>query len=118
MTTPRRSQDVRPTTLRGLLALIGVLAIALVGAGCGDDDDDGDDGASGGRDLFINTCGSCHTLEDAGTGGQVGPELTGGGYDAETVASIITNGQGAMPAGLLSGDDQTAVADYVAEASQ
>ena len=69
------------------------------------------------RELFAQTCGSCHTLEDAGSAGQVGPELTGGGYEADAVAAIIADGQGAMPAGLLSGDDADAVAEYVAGAS-
>ena len=107
-------------------------ALALLGAGCGDDDEDdggsdggdsaaetGDGGDDGdGRDLFIQTCGGCHTLDDAGTAGQIGPVLTGGAYDAATVEDVIETGRGSMPAGLLAGDDAAAVAEYVSEASQ
>ena len=30
-----------------------------------------------GRDLFVATCGGCHTLSAAGTSGTVGPDLDG-----------------------------------------
>ena len=87
--------------------------------------DEGDEGTedgggadiAAGKDLFVSTCGGCHTLDDAGTGGAVGPELSGGGYDAETVADAIANGQGAMPGGLLDGEDADNVAAYVADAT-
>jgi cytochrome c oxidase subunit 2 len=31
--------------------------------------------AAAGKQIFADTCGSCHTLADAGTAGQIGPDL-------------------------------------------
>ncbi len=33
----------------------------------------GSGGAADGESVFVDSCGSCHTLEAAGTSGQVGP---------------------------------------------
>lgn len=71
-----------------------------------------------GKELFISSgCGACHTLADAGGTGQVGPQLDGAGIDAETAATTIRNGSGAMPPfeGRLSDDEIQAVAQYVAD---
>ncbi|HHW36035.1 MAG TPA: cytochrome c [Bacillales bacterium] len=63
--------------------------------------------------LFAQSCASCHgqNLE-----GGVGPDLTqvGGRLDAAGIENIIVNGQLAMPAGLLQGDDAKAVSDWLA----
>jgi hypothetical protein len=64
--------------------------------------------------TFVKTCGGCHTLADAGTHGTVGPDLDQLKPDEQTVANQIKNGGGAMPAGLLTGQDLTDVAAYVA----
>jgi cytochrome c551 len=69
------------------------------------------------RTMFSETCGSCHVLADAGTSGTVGPALDGLGLTADDVAAQIANGGGAMPPGLLSGEDAEAVAAYVAAAA-
>ncbi len=54
--------------------------------------------ASPGRKLFVDwSCGSCHTLKDAGGSGHVGPELDGAKLSKAFVAGRITNGQGSMP---------------------
>jgi mono/diheme cytochrome c family protein len=63
---------------------------------------------------FANTCGGCHTLSDAGTSGNVGPNLDQTSYDAAAIEEQIKNGGGAMPPGLLQGDEAKAVAAYVA----
>ncbi len=79
--------------------------------------EEGDEDA---RQLFIANCGTCHTLEAAGTFGVVGPnldELLGvgtpeGNYDR--VLAAIENGvQGRMPARILAGESADEVADYV-----
>jgi mono/diheme cytochrome c family protein len=56
------------------LALIGA-ALALGGCGgtVGFDDSSGD--KIRGRELFVQHCGSCHTLADADTTGEIGPNL-------------------------------------------
>jgi mono/diheme cytochrome c family protein len=63
---------------------------------------------------FVSTCGACHTLADAGTKGNVGPNLDTLKPDAARVAKQITNGGAVMPAGLLKGQDVKDVAAYVA----
>jgi cytochrome c6 len=78
-------------------------------------------GGSSGADLaagktaFTATCGGCHTLKDAGTTGNVGPDLDSlAPLTAERVAAQIKNGGGPMPPKLLSGKDAENTAAYVA----
>jgi cytochrome c553 len=66
------------------------------------------------KPTFAKTCGACHTLADAGTSGNVGPNLDDLKPDEATVAHQIKNGGGGMPPGLLSGQDLKDVAAYVA----
>ncbi len=69
------------------------------------------------RDLFSEKCASCHALADADATGAVGPNLDDTDLDADAIESQIVNGGGAMPPGLLQGDDATSVAEYVAAAA-
>lgn len=71
------------------------------------------------KELFVTNCGSCHTMEAAGTDGIVGPNLddllgvTAGAND-QRVLTAITNGvEGRMPADILRGRQATIVSDYV-----
>ncbi len=62
-------------TLRALLAL-AVAGAALLAAACGGravDSSSAD--ANAGKTLFSQNCGGCHALADAGTTGNVGPNL-------------------------------------------
>jgi len=62
-------------TLRRLLPL-ALAGAALLAAGCGGravDSSSAD--ASAGKTLFSQNCGGCHTLADAGTTGNLGPNL-------------------------------------------
>jgi cytochrome c551 len=71
-----------------------------------------------GQELFVETCGSCHTLDAAGTQGQIGPNLGDIPLDEGEVLTAIENGgkgTGNMPAGLLSGKDAEDVAAFVAK---
>ncbi len=70
-----------------------------------------------GRTLFISTCGRCHTLADAGTGGMVGPALDSP-WLASRVRETIADGPGGMPEQLLTGVRAAEVAAYVAAATQ
>jgi mono/diheme cytochrome c family protein len=65
------------------------------------------------KKTFSTTCGGCHTLADAGTSGNVGPNLDQLKPDEATVAHQIKVGGGAMPPGLLKGQDLKDVAAYV-----
>jgi mono/diheme cytochrome c family protein len=68
-----------------------------------------------GKSIFTATCGSCHTLADAGTTGTVGPNLDDAKPPKALVVDRVTNGQGAMPSfkGTLDEQQIDAVADYV-----
>lgn len=67
-----------------------------------------------GRDLFVESCGQCHTLDAAGTQGSIGPDLDDVRADEAEVLKKIEEGPGAMPSNLLSGEDAQAVAAFVA----
>jgi mono/diheme cytochrome c family protein len=72
-----------------------------------------------GKKVFVSNCGSCHTLKDAGTSGNVGPNLDQLKPPRPIVKRQVTNGGGAMPAfkGQLSEAQIDAVAAYVAGAA-
>jgi len=71
--------------------------------------------AAAGKAVFTANCGACHTLADAGTSGQVGPDLDQLKPSAATVQKQVENGGAAMPAfkGTLSDADIANVAAYV-----
>jgi mono/diheme cytochrome c family protein len=116
-----------PTLIRSLPLLAAGLAIALVNAGCGTSSTD----TARGRQLFITTCGSCHTLAQAATTGAQGPNLDdafaaarSAGEDSDTVEGVVkaqvefprpstNNPTVSMPAKLLEGQDLDDVAAYV-----
>lgn len=60
-------------------------AAALASAGCGATTADRSAADPvGGQELFVQKCGGCHVLADAGTAGQTGPNLDDGfGYSRE-----------------------------------
>jgi mono/diheme cytochrome c family protein len=118
------------------LVAIVLAAAALLVAGCGGGDGDEVTGMEGanttnGKTLFVSgangnaSCGSCHTLLDAGTSGTVGPNLDQAlgyscaqGFAESTIYSAVHGqidlAQGAMPADLVTGQDAVDVAAYVA----
>jgi len=71
--------------------------------------------ATSGKDIFVANCGSCHTLADAGTNGNVGPNLDQLKPAENIVEHQVINGGGAMPAfkGQLTPAQITAGAKYV-----
>jgi mono/diheme cytochrome c family protein len=81
---------------------------------------------SKGKQLFTATCGSCHTLADAGTTGKIGPDLDSayfgdriiGMKDSSFEALVrqqIDLADPPMPRHLLKGQDADDVAAYVAK---
>jgi mono/diheme cytochrome c family protein len=72
-----------------------------------------------GKELFIQTCKSCHDLNAVNAHGVTGPDLDDlGGLDRQRVLNAIRRGgtgQGRMPAGLLEGRDAQDVAIYVSK---
>jgi mono/diheme cytochrome c family protein len=86
-----------------------------------------------GQQLFTQKCGSCHTLTGAGTNGDVGPNLDyafkqarANGFDSDTIKGVveyqIAHARPAspqqtdvyMPTDLVTGEDASDVAAYVA----
>lgn len=51
-----------------------------------------------GKKVFLSAgCTGCHTLKDAGSHGNVGPNLDQSKPDLALIVNRVTNGQGAMP---------------------
>jgi cytochrome c553 len=95
----------------------------------GETETSGDTGESGeaqgdpaaGEQVFASAgCGGCHTLEAAGSSGNVGPNLDDAKPPHDLVVERVTNGMGAMPSfeGQLSDEDIQNVAAYVVESTQ
>jgi mono/diheme cytochrome c family protein len=112
-----------------LLALV-VLGAAIVAAGCGGEETTSLRGAdtANGKLLFVQKCGSCHTLGDAATLAQVGPNLDNAfrrareeGFADSTIFRItldqIDLAAAPMPTDLVAGQDAVDVAAYVASAA-
>ena len=117
-----------PNPTRPLLALAALAAIALGAAGCGTSTAD----VERGRVLFVQNCGTCHTLAQAGTTAQIGPNLDkafsaarASGQDGDTVAGVVKaqvenprpstdNPAVSMPAEIVTGQDLEDVAAYMA----
>jgi mono/diheme cytochrome c family protein len=112
---------------RPLLVLAALVAIALPASGCGTTSADPERG----RILFVQKCGTCHALAQAGTTAQIGPDLDGAfasareaGENSDTVEGVVKaqvefprpsndNPAVSMPADLVSGQDLEDVAAYV-----
>jgi mono/diheme cytochrome c family protein len=107
------------------LAAVGAVAVLAL-SGCGRDDSAD---LANGKKLFIGkgTCGSCHTLQRAGTKGNQGPNLDAAFENSrqkgfgDTVIQGVVEDQIAiprrgsiMPADLVKGQDKRDVAAYVA----
>jgi cytochrome c2 len=103
--------------------------ILVVGTACGTGGSAKGGDANRGKKLFRSEgrCASCHTLADAGSKGEVGPNLDHAfeaakseGFKESTIRNVVldqirypTKGSG-MPADLLHGSDAQDVAAYVA----
>lgn len=116
-----------PTLTRTLSVIAATAAIATAASGCGTSNAD----PARGRQLFIQTCGTCHTLAQAATTGTQGPDLDAAfsaaretGEDGDTIEGIVkaqvefprpstNNPTISMPAGLVEGQDLEDVAAYV-----
>jgi len=113
--------------IRLLLLLAALAAVALPASGCGTSTAD----PNRGRVLFREKCGVCHTLAQAGTTAQIGPDLDDAfaaareaGEGGDTVEGVVkaqveyprpsnSNPAVSMPADIVSGQDLEDVAAYV-----
>jgi mono/diheme cytochrome c family protein len=114
--------------------VLGFVAAALLLAGCGSEGIPEGSGVSQGKELFSGEgqCAGCHTLADAGSRSEIGPNLDDAfrhareeGFDESSIRSLVRNqiaypvedpvtGEQGMPADLVEGEDADAVAAYVA----
>ena len=122
--------------VRRRLAFVPVaVALSVVfTAGCGSGSvgfSEGKGDQAHGKELFIKSCGSCHTLAAAGTKGQIGPNLDYAflqsredGLGESTFVQVVrgqiaypvvkpSTGAPGMPADILEGQDADDVASYV-----
>ena len=74
-----------------------------------------------GKDVFLNkaNCAACHTLAEAGSNSQIGPNLNQIKPNMMRVMSVVKNGIGIMPPleDFLSSQEIEAVAHYVSIAA-
>lgn len=116
-----------------VVAIVGVMIAVGVLAGCGETVgySEGNGDRAHGRELFIKGCGSCHTLAEAGTVGQIGPDLDFAfvqsridGLGEETILQVVRDQiayavenppteQTGMPKDIYTGQDADDVATYV-----
>ena len=70
-----------------------------------------------GLEVYTNKaqCGVCHTLQAAGSEGEIGPNLDQLKPSIEQIIYVVTNGIGVMQAweGILTYDEIEAVAYYI-----
>ena len=70
-----------------------------------------------GKEVFLEAgnCAACHTLSDAGSIAEIGPNLNQIRPQVQTILMSVKNGIGVMPAmeGILSDEEIEAVAHYV-----
>ena len=110
-----------------LLAALGAMLAAVTGCGTSTAD------TARGRALFEQKCGTCHVLAQAGTSGQIGPNLDDAfaaarevGENSDTIEGIVKaqvefprpdEGRDTvvMPADIVTGQELDDVAAYVGE---
>lgn len=115
---------VRSRSQRFAAVAAGAVLVAFAASGCAGDEPD----MANGKDLFVERCGSCHTLQRAKTTGVAGPNLdeafgparaqglgktTVEGVVADQISNVLRNSE--MPPDLVKGQDVNDVAAYVAE---
>ena len=70
-----------------------------------------------GKEVFLEAgnCAACHSLSDAGSIAEIGPNLNQIRPQVQTLLLAVKNGIGVMPAmeGILSDEEIEAVAHYV-----
>jgi mono/diheme cytochrome c family protein len=119
----------RSHLIRPLLALAALAGVAIAASGCGTTSPD----EARGRVLFVQKCGTCHALAQAGTTAQIGPDLDDAfaaaravGQNDATVEGVVAaqiesprpvtgNPAVSMPPDIVEGQDLEDVAAYVGE---
>ena len=75
-----------------------------------------------GKEVFleVGNCAACHSLSDAGSIAEIGPNLNQIRPQVQTILMAVRNGIGVMPAmeGILTDEEIEAVAHYVSIAAE
>ena len=75
-----------------------------------------------GKEVFLEAgnCAACHTLSDAGSVADIGPNLNEIRPEIQRIIMAVRNGIGVMPAmeGILSDQEIEAVSHYVSIAAE
>jgi mono/diheme cytochrome c family protein len=89
---------VRAVVPRPVSAGIAALAIVLVAAACGTGGRESGGDVTHGKQVFSQTCASCHTLAAAGASGTIGPNLDNSfsaartqGFKSSTIQQIVAD---------------------------
>jgi mono/diheme cytochrome c family protein len=114
------------------ITVVSVLAIAAAAVALPGCDLQENADAENGRQLFIENCGTCHALKEAGTQAEIGPDLDAAfrqaredGMDQDTIEGVVegqienprvmdADDPAYMPPELVTGQDNVDVAAYVA----
>lgn len=102
-----------------LVILLGIVFV-LTACGSTDDTSESNEGetttanAGGAAEIYKNKCSSCH---GENLKGGFGPDLTtvGTKYSQEEIQTIIVDGTGRMPSGLIKSEDAEKVAKWLKE---
>lgn len=110
-----------------IIAIVGIFAVIIISsigvsqrADIQNEDENGGEAeeteevAQDPEEIFANNCATCHGDD---LSGESGPDLTSVGSDhsEEDIIDIINNGQGAMPPGVIQGEEADEVAAWLAE---
>jgi mono/diheme cytochrome c family protein len=104
-----------------LAVLIPLACVGLLTACGGDDSSDSSGSSSPGAKVFADAdCGSCHTLDAAGSSGSIGPNLDDASPSFDEVVAKVKSGGGGMPSfeGELSEQEIRDVATFVSGGDQ
>lgn len=121
---PRLSHFIRP-----LLVLAALAGLVVAASGCGTTTAD----TERGRTLFIQKCGVCHAMAEAGTTAEVGPSMESAfaaaraiGQNSDTIEGVVKaqvenprpvndNPAVSMPPDIVTGQDLDDVAAYIGQ---
>ena len=106
----------------GLITILSFVGLYQGNEVANDDENDErpafDDPIELGEHVFLQNCIACHGENLEGKGGNPPLKALEGRYTADEIIEIIEGGRGIMPAGLATGEEAAAVAQYLLSKSE